>query len=81
MAITGDNCRQNVVTDGTTGIDTNRAVVFAKQLFDFNRLFKQCQRSRIEQPPVFINNQSFPHAIKQLNAKLPFQVGQGCAHC
>lgn len=81
MAITGDNCRQNVVTDGTTGIDTNRAVVFAKQLFDFNRLFKQCQRTRIEQPPVFINNQSFPHAIKQLHAKLPFQVGQGCAHC
>ena len=29
----------------------------------------------------FINYQSFPHAIKQLNAKLPFQVGQGCAHC
>ena len=76
MAITGDDLRHNIVADGAAGVDPDRPVIAAKQLFDLQRPLQQRQRTRVQQPSVLIHHQSFTDAVKQLHAELPFQIGQ-----
>ncbi|MNI70202.1 hypothetical protein D3C73_1260020 [compost metagenome] len=76
MPIMGDHLRQHIVADGAAGTDAQCAAVMAEQLFNLPRLLQQCQRLRVQQPAMLINDQTLAHAVKQLHAQLPFQIGQ-----
>ncbi len=74
-AIAGNHFRQDVVPNRTTGINADRTVVFAEQLFYFRRLLQQRQRARVQQAAMFIDHQPLPYPVEKLHAKLPFKIG------
>ncbi len=78
-AVAGDHFRQDVVADRAAGVDADRAVVFAEQLFNFNRLLQQGQRARVQQAAMFVHHQPLPYPVEKLHAQLPFKIGQGRA--
>ena len=52
--------------------NADRAVVLAEQLLDFNSLLQQRQRARVKQAAMFVDHQSLPYPVKQLDAQLAF---------